>query len=334
MRRALLDLGSRGNNPGEVGHLDGPGVVLVVTEALLPRVADGPGIVFELPVADGERLASIAAAAGQESFNDQVAFLGSDLEFERVFPQRGRGVQEAVLPGVVFEDNESVVLDRHLPVRLAAEGLDPIEVTAIEAEQVDHVDALVEQDAAAGDGRVVPPGGLVTSAAGLAVSSFDPQDAAHPAAVDDLPGLLHRRVEAVVETEHQLEPSGVGLGLSHFPDVLDSAARRLLAENVLAGGQASDCHPGNEGVRHADKHRVHVVAGDQVLPAVKPLQVATIFGPPPGQFSDADQATGRILLDREAADPAHITVTDDSNPNRLLAHGSGASEFPGKAPGF
>ena len=102
------------------------------------------------------------------------------------------------------------------------------------ARQVDQVDALVQQLAAARDRRVGAPLAVVADPAAVAVARADVQQLADRAGVDQRAGLLEGRVEAVVEPDPHEPPVA-----RRPPRAAASSAAlrrgRLLDQDVLAG---------------------------------------------------------------------------------------------------
>ena len=142
--------------------------------------------------------------------------------------------------------------------RRRAHALDLGELAAEQAEQVEHVDALVEEmpppTRAGSERHTVGVGGIGS----LAVHAAQPEDPAVLGAVDDLLGFHDAEVVAVVEAELENGP-GIALLRGDDPlDVLYAAARRLLAEDVLAGVERRTDDIGSEPVGRADEHGVDV----------------------------------------------------------------------------
>ena len=76
----------------------------------------------------------------------------------------------------VAELGEHVVLNSfELPKEVRHHGLDLVEIPREMQEEINHVDPLVEQDAAAGAARVGPPTGEIIRLDALAVPPTHPQ---------------------------------------------------------------------------------------------------------------------------------------------------------------
>ena len=103
---------------------------------------------------EGQPLDAVAAA---EAVDLELAVAAEDLEGEQVLPLGAARVQPGDLPGRRLQQQEAVVLDRHLPEERRDVAAHLGEVAGEPASQVDQVDALVEQLAAAGDLRIGAP---------------------------------------------------------------------------------------------------------------------------------------------------------------------------------
>ena len=264
-RRAELPLTDRAaaaDAVDELGKLQLPRGIGVAEGGLLRRIADGEPLAL---AALDEPLVAVAAAHRRHAVHDDVAVLHVDLQGEAVLPLGGGAVDHRDAARLGAQQGEGVVLQGAVPERGRAHALDLGELAAEVAEQVEHVDALIEQDAAADQGRVAAPGRRIGGPFGLAVDAPHPEDAAVLAAVDDLLGLHDAEVVAVVEAELQ-HLAGVAPLRRHDPlDVVHGAARRLLAEDVLAGVQGRDDDIGDEAVGRADEHGVDAGVQDGLV---------------------------------------------------------------------
>ena len=90
---------------------------------------------------------------------------------------------------------------------------DAREVAQEPARQVDQVDALVDQLAAAGNGRIGAPFVLVAGTAAMSVAAADEHQRTERAGVEDLARLLECAVIAMIEADaHQRAGARRGLG--------------------------------------------------------------------------------------------------------------------------
>src|SRR5580658_2921448 len=103
------------------------------------------------------------------------------------------------MAGGGFKQQESVIFHGHLPEEAGRAPGDAREVAQEPARQVDQVDALVEQLAAARNGRIRAPLALIAGAAAVAVASADKQQGADRAGIEDGARLLEGAVISMIE---------------------------------------------------------------------------------------------------------------------------------------
>ena len=103
------------------------------------------------------------------------------------------------------------------------------------AKQVEHMNALVEENAAARDLRSVSPLLRLAGALGFAVDTADPEHIAIAAAVHNLFCLHDPVMVAMIETNLEDEARIALFGSDNAFDVLQVSPWRLLAEDMLAG---------------------------------------------------------------------------------------------------
>src|SRR3989441_9959535 len=84
-----------------------------------------------------------------QAFDDQVTLLAKNLEREKVLPLRPTGVQAGHLPIGCAQGAERVVFHRRVPERASQHRKHLAEFTEKTAKQIQSVNALVEQLAAA-----------------------------------------------------------------------------------------------------------------------------------------------------------------------------------------
>ena len=151
---------------------------------------------------DGEGFVAIASAAGEDAVDGEVAALQVNLEGETVFPLGAGAVDLGDAPGGVPKEREGVVFHGGVPVGGGDHALDLDDIAQKHADEVEEVYALIEEDAAAREVRVAPPG---LAGIGLAVDAANPEDIAQAPAAGDAVGFLDTGVEAVVEAEGEAE---------------------------------------------------------------------------------------------------------------------------------
>ena len=135
---------------------------------------------------EGQPFLAIAAA---EAVDHQLAVAAEDLERERVLPFGPGRVQPSHLPGAAAQRHEAVVVGRHVPEQRRHRRIVDGEVAEKPARQVDQVRALVDQLAAARNGRLAAPFLLVADAPAVAIARADEHQRAEHAGVDDLARL-------------------------------------------------------------------------------------------------------------------------------------------------
>src|SRR5205085_2175633 len=102
------------------------------------------------------------------------------------------------------QQREGVVLDVDIPKACADQGFDFLKVAAEMPQQIHHVDALVDQDASAGDVAAIAPVRLKPSPPGLSIDASGPKDFPHLAAVDQRLAFQDPVVIAVIESKFKL----------------------------------------------------------------------------------------------------------------------------------
>src|SRR5690606_33225258 len=102
---------------------------------------------------DGEILVAVDARGGFEAVENKRTALQKDLQRKEIAPLSHRRMQRCADSGVgVLEDGEDVVLDPlDLPVEIRNQSVNDVEAPAEMKKEIEHVNALVEHDAAAGE---------------------------------------------------------------------------------------------------------------------------------------------------------------------------------------
>ena len=154
-------------------------------------------------------------------------------------------------------------IDAELGKRLGRNGLG-LRVAGAVHHDIEIVNAPVDQHAAAADGigreRAAQPRDRALRAEG----HVNVIDFAEVAALNELAQLIDGGIEAVdhADVEHL---AGLMLRLLHLERVRIGAGRRLLAEDVLAAAQAVDRDDRVHLVRGADRNRLDLGVGDDVV---------------------------------------------------------------------
>ena len=129
--------------------------------------------------------------------------------------------------------------------------------------QVDHVDAPIDQWAAAGLRLRREPSALSGDAAAALPCAAAGVDFAHAAVVDVLLDVLRDIHEAVVAHDHQ-QLAGLFGGFLHGDRLFGADGVRLLAEDVLAVREGRDGDFRMEVVRRADIDAVDILPRDEI----------------------------------------------------------------------
>ena len=87
----------------------------------------------------------------------QLALAAVELEGKHVLPFRAAGMQESHLLLGRLQQEEGIVVDRHIPEESVGRAVDFGDVTQEPARQIDQMNPLIDQLAAARDCRVRPP---------------------------------------------------------------------------------------------------------------------------------------------------------------------------------
>src|SRR5579862_2539590 len=98
-----------------------------------------------------------------------------DLEAKEILPLGAARVQPRNLAPGSAQAQEGVVFHRHLPIEVGNLAADLGDVTKEPSGQVDQVNALIEQLAAAGKGGIGAPFLFVAKSAAVAVARADVQ---------------------------------------------------------------------------------------------------------------------------------------------------------------
>src|SRR6185312_20216 len=168
-------------------HFHGPGVV---RHRVFPD-RGFRGTHFRKHAIPGESLEPVAAA---ESLDVQLAAAATDLEGKRVLPLGAARVQKGDLPGGRLQQKECVVIDGHVPEVGMGRAVHLHELPEEPTCEIDDVDTLIDQLAAAGNFRLSTPLPLVTKATAMAVAGAHKQERAQYARVYEVLGLADRAV--------------------------------------------------------------------------------------------------------------------------------------------
>jgi len=134
--------------------------------------------------------------------------------------------------------------------------VDVDELAGEQPQHVHHVDALVEQNPAAGYGALGAPVGGEVQHLGLAVDAAEVEHRPQLARANEPKRVFDRVVITVVESVLEAELRVAPLGGQDAPHLLQVARRRLLAEHVEPAIQ-----PGDRDLRRhvvAHRHEQHI----------------------------------------------------------------------------
>ena len=181
-----------------------------------------------------------------------------------------------------------VVLHVVVPERVGDETVDLGELPGEQAQQVHHVDSLVQQHAAAGKRPLGAPRGLAEGdRLRLAVHAAQVDHLAELTVPHDLQGVADGIVIAVVEAVLELEGGMPALAGDDPDHVGDVPSGRLFAEHVQAAFEPGDGDLGVDVVGQADEQHVQVLIQDPLVmgvvahPVVErpfPVQAAVAHG--------------------------------------------------------
>src|SRR5712691_1794563 len=180
---------------------------------LLPLARPGTviAVVFDQLLGGGaERCCAVSnhqafpTVMSAQAFDDQVTLLAKNLEREKVLPLRPTGVQAGHLPIGCAQGTERVVFHRRVPERASQHRKHLAEFTEKPAKQIQSVNALVEQLAAATLSAVGAPLLLIAGAPAVAVAAAEKYQPADAAGSSQRVRFPQRRVVSVIEAGFEL----------------------------------------------------------------------------------------------------------------------------------
>src|SRR5262249_43056173 len=155
--------------------------------------------------------------------------------------------------------------------------LDGGEISEEEPGQVDQVNALVDQLAAAGQLLVGAPFAVVADAAAVTVTAAQEHKLASGAATRALQGLQQRRMMAVVEADADADVVAAGDGGDGI-QLGGAAGAWFFDKDVLAGFDGTQGNLGQRSVQCRHQNDVHVRPGDGGAPVVGGVGAAHLVG--------------------------------------------------------
>ena len=225
----MNDLRTIGDCPGKLVDLGSPGRVGVVPGVLFKRIAH----VVVAGACNCQRFGAIAFRPRQDARQNDRSFFQGDIEIETVTPLGCRGMQHRHNAAIAPHQCIGVVLYVMLPVIVRNETVHFFELTAEQTDQVDHMDTLIEQDPAAGQGTVRPPRRLTERhQLGFSVNAFHVDDPAQFARRQKVQRFANRIVIAVVKPVFQFLIRAFCRRGHDARDIFHVSTWRLLAEHV------------------------------------------------------------------------------------------------------
>ena len=184
-----------------------------------------------------------------------------DFEAEEVLPFAAAHGEPGGLAGGVAEAEKRVVIHGHFPEIGGDVACHGGEVAEENAGEVNEVDALVNEFAAAGELGVGAPFFFVAEAAALAVASAHKHHGAERAAAEDFQRLEGGGMVAVVVADAH-EGAGLLGGGGEFSEFGHADGGGFFDEDVLAVFHGGEGDGGEGGIDGGDHHDVHVGRAD------------------------------------------------------------------------
>src|SRR3989338_2158949 len=156
----------------------------------------------------------------------------------------------------VTQNDDGVILKVKFPIHVAAKTFHFIEIVAEISEEIQHVNALIEQDPATGYFLLVAPGFPEGDPPGFSVNTAHAYDPAQTAAIDDDfrfhdPGMI-----AVVKAKHDLQIALFVFSDRH--DIGDITARGVFTKDKFFCFETFDANFRRITVGSANKYQINV----------------------------------------------------------------------------
>ena len=184
------------------------------------------------------------------------------------------------------------------------------------ARQIDQMNPLIDQLAAAGDARVRPPLLVVADAPAMAVAGPQKHQGTEGAGIDNLPRLAKCPVIAMVEADMHEDVISLGQG-DQGAQLADVPCRGLFRQHMLAGGHRRPGDLCQGPVRRGDDDERYVGPDDGLAPigrrdAIR-YRAREIGGPREIGIGAGDEPR---LTQRLGPLPADQPASDDRNIHR------------------
>ncbi len=213
-----------------------------------------------------------------------------------------------------LEKEKAIVLDGHVPEVSAGNALDLLEVAEKPASQVDQVDALIHQLAAARPRGVGSPLLVVSDPPSVAVPAPKEHEFADRACRREVLGSAQRRMEAMIEANPDEDTCLLGCG-DDCVKLLSPPSCRLLDEHVLSGRNCRECDLREQVMRGGDDDSVDIGPLDQRAPFgqhLRPVGCGLRKGFRPLSH-DVGASHELGITQRASALPPHQTTADDAD---------------------
>src|SRR5215831_5363213 len=114
---------------------------------------------------------ALDAVTASQAFDCDFPVTSVDLEREQVLPLCAAYMQERCLAGWRAQRQERVVVHWHPPEVGCGDAVDVTEFTQKPSREVDQVNALIDEFASTGHGRIRPPLTFVANAPSVAIAA-------------------------------------------------------------------------------------------------------------------------------------------------------------------
>ena len=222
----------------------------------------------------GQPLEAVAAA---EPINLQFAAAAEELPGECVLPFRAAGMQEGYLVCWRSQQQEAVVLHRHVPEKRVREAFDARELAEEPARQVDQMHPLVEQFATARAQRLRAPFALVAESSPMPVAGPQVHQFAQRAGIHQAARLPKCAVIAMIEPDAYAHV--VPLGKQHKVLYLIAPARGGFFDQYMPPGLDGRARDGGERIVRGGNHDCVDISPDQAsLASLSPALATRMRG--------------------------------------------------------
>src|SRR5450755_2980500 len=214
---------------------------------------------------------------------------------------------------ICAHEGVGVVFDVVTPMRVRNVRVDVDELPGEESHHIQHVDALVQQNAAAGDLPPCAPILIKAHHLRFAVDAPQTEDVTELTGPNDPERVADGVVVAMVEAVFQLEPGVSGFNLADAHDVLDVTTRGLFTANVQPTLETRHRHGGCDVVPEAHEEHVEVFLEEfaPIGPAAYTVDFARIAD---RLVTHGDGPQAWMRIDVAMPDLSRAPISGDSYP--------------------